>query len=413
MRDYDIESEQRFLALFKHFINLERKTDREYISRDFSLRRMNDLAALVGHPERHLQIVHIAGTKGKGSTALMLGAMIEQAGAGPCGIFTSPHLLSVRERFLVDQQPLSYELIIGEADNLCRAVLARGWRPNFFEVMTVLALRLMVVRSCRYAVVETGIGGLLDATNYIPSPQCCIITAISFDHTNLLGRTIAAIAAQKAGIIKPGVPVVVGRQPYPRQALPVIEAAAAARGAPVHYADSKTVEGSAVAGGLAPMQQENLTVAATAARLIGLQPDFATFQMPELPGRCQVVSGKPLVVVDGAHNPDSARRLVEALGFLYPDTPFTVVLGVVEGKDCPAILQQLSKLPGARFILTNPRPFKPSALAELVAAARQQGLSFEARPEIDSRTSLPDGQNLLFTGSFFTAVIGAELFQPE
>ncbi len=403
-------SEKAFLDLFSPYIDLERDTARPYSSREYSLARMSGLAAAAGHPERSLEIVHIAGTKGKGSTALFLGSMLSRAGIG-CGVFTSPHLHSVRERFLVDRQVLPYELLIEQATLLIGEVERRGLRPNFFEIMTVLALRLFVLRGCSHAVVETGIGGLLDATNYIAAPRCTIITAISFDHTELLGSTIEAIAAQKAGIVKPGVPLVVARQPFAGSAMPILRARAEEYDAPLFLADPKLAEDFPAALALPPMQRENFAAALVAARLLGFAPE-RHFEPPILPGRCQVLRQNPLWIVDGAHNPDSARRLAEALDGLYPGREFTVVIGVAQGKDGEGILRQLANLPKPRFILTNPRPFKASGLAGLTAAAVRLGLDWRVVEELRTPQHLPSGEDLLFTGSFLTAVIGVELFLP-
>lgn len=404
--------EQKFISLFKPFLDLERNTSQNYSDKEYNLNRMPLLAALAGNPEKILKIIHIAGTKGKGSTAILLGSLLN-AGENSCGVFSSPHLISIRERFLVNNQPLPYKILIEEADKLINKIQKKTANVNFFEIMTVLALRLFVRLKCRYAVVETGIGGLLDATNYIPSPECCIITAVSFDHTELLGRGLPEIAAQKAGIIKKNTPLIVSRQPFEKEVMPIITKEANKKTAPLYRTNPENNAGFPSWETMPPVQRENFASALQATRILNLMPKPSEFQTPQLPGRCQVLKDKPLIIVDGAHNGDSARRLTETIKWFYPNSRFLIIIGVAQGKDCEEILLNFTQLKKSHFILTNPRPFKKSGLGELTTAAEKLKLRYKVIPEINSRTQLPDNENLLFTGSFFTAVIGAELWGVE
>ncbi len=406
----DAAAEQEFYRLLADYLDLERNTARPYSQSEYTLARMAPLAALFDHPERRLKLVHVAGTKGKGSTCHYLTALLRAAGHR-VGTFTSPHLISFRERLLLDGQPGDYASLLEHTAEVEGRIRASGMVPTFFEILTILGLSYFVRQGCRYAVLETGIGGLLDCTNYIQQPICTAITSISFDHTELLGNTIEQIASQKAGIIKPGVPVVCGRQPF-AAAEEVIRQAADRLGAPFILPRPLPPFLPPAVVALPAFQQENLATAVEAGHQCGLEPDWANFVPPAIPGRCQCLCQTPLVVIDAAHNADSARRLVEAVRQGWPNTPFTCVLGIVAGKDAEGILRQLAQLT-RRFILTHPRTaFKGSQLHTLEQLATALGLEWQTIPTIGTAADLPADQPLLFTGSFFTATIGVELFGP-
>ena len=410
MRDWDRDREAEFFSVLAKYLDLERNTSRSYAAGEYSLERMPRLAELAGNPERRLRIVHVAGTKGKGSTCHYLAALLASAGLR-VGVFASPHLSSVRERFQIDGVPVGYPPLLDGARALTAALDAEGMTPGFFEILTVLGLRLFVAERCEVAVVETGIGGRLDATNYIASPLCTAITPVSYDHTQILGDTIEAIAAEKAGILKPGVPLVLARQPF-AAAENVIRARAAELDVPVLPPVPLAAARPWLPETTPEFLVENLSTSLSVCPVLGIAPDRARFVPPALRGRFEIVRRAPLVMLDAAHNADSARRLVEALRARYPETVWTVVLGVAHGKDIGGIVREFAALP-ARFVLTNPRPPKPSGLAELTSAAAVAGLRFEVVPEIRSAADLPAGEPLLFTGSFFTALIGDELFSER
>ncbi len=408
MRERSAVYEEEFLAIFADCINLENNTARRYGADEYSLTNMTRLAALAGNPERQLQVVHVAGTKGKGSTCLYLDALVRSTSAS-CGVFTSPHLLSVRERFQINGRLIEYPQLLAAARAVRELARQAGQTATFFEFMTLLAVRLFAMANCRFAILETGIGGLLDSTNYVPQPVCTVITSVSRDHTELLGENIEEIASQKAGIIKPGVPVVVGPQPFPA-AVAVLYKMAADKHAPVVAVTPPIAANSWLPPDAAPFLHENFATAMAVCNTLRISPLRAQFQAPRLPGRCEVLCHQPLVIIDVAHNADSARRLTEAVTQRYPDEDFLIVLGVVKGKDLAGILSELQGL-GRDFILTNPRPPKASALNELFKLAGAcSDLRFTVIPEIHDRNQLPPGRPLLFTGSFFTALIGAELF---
>jgi dihydrofolate synthase / folylpolyglutamate synthase len=407
MRNWDCDLEAAFFSTLSSYLDLERDTSRSYSAGEYSLARMPQLAQLAGNPERHLRIVHVAGTKGKGSTCHFLASLLAACGIR-VGVFASPHLSSVRERFQVAGRPIQYPVLLAAARDLVARLASEQVTPGFFEILTVLALRLFVRESCDLAILETGIGGRLDATNYISAPLCTAITPISYDHTQLLGSTIGEIAMEKAGILKQGVPLVLAHQPFP-EAERAIRAQAAALAVPVKSPVALAEARPWLPETTPEFMIENFALALGICRTLGHAPKRCAFRPPALRGRFEIIRQQPLVVLDAAHNADSARRLAEALRTGFPDTAWTIVLGVVQGKDIPGIVRELSGLK-ARYVLTNPRPPKHSGLRELVEATQAAQLPHRVAPEIREASDLPGDQPLVFTGSFFTALIGDELF---
>ncbi len=410
MRDWDPVQEQEFFDIFRDYYDLEQTSGRKYTSGEYTLDRMTPLAELAGNPEDKLRVLHVAGTKGKGSTALLLTALLRSA-QHRCGTFTSPHLATVRERFQIDNQLISYEELIAQARAFEQKLRVHGWEPSLFEIMTILSLQLFVNNHCKFAVLETGIGGLLDATNYVSSPECCVITPVSVDHTHILGKTISEIAAQKAGIIKPDTPIVCSRQPF-AEAEAVIRQQAKSLNAPFYSPVPATDLEQWPLPAMPPFMLDNLRSALQVCNVIGVTPDPKRFVIPEMRARSECICHDPLVVIDGSHNADSAQKLVESMRTLYPKTDFTIVLGCVKGKDAEGIFQALLQLSND-FILTNPHTPKGSELDRLVSFGTKTEVSFEIQPTINSPADLPPNRNLLFTGSFFTALIGEKLFNKQ
>lgn len=407
MRGYDQQQEEAFFELFKDYFDSEKDAGKQHDPANYSLDRMYPLAALGGNPERELKIIHIAGTKGKGTTCHFVSSLLAAAGRR-VGLFTSPHLVTVRERFQLDNQLISYQLLSHAAKDFLAELQQTELKPSLFEIFTILALKIFVDAGLEWAVLETGIGGRLDASNYLQHPQATVITPISYDHLALLGNTIAAIASEKAGIIKTGVPLILAKQPFPA-AEKIVRQRAEELQAPV-YAPTECITNAIIPENTAKFLLENFAVAWQTMAVLKLSIHAAKFRWPELRGRCEIICHAPLVVLDAAHNADSSEKLVAALLELYPSTYFTVVLGIVKGKDCQGIVNAFKKLP-ADFILTNPHTGKGSALPELQKLALQAGLNVRATiPDIARREQLPLNCPLLFTGSFFTAIIGEKLF---
>ena len=298
----------------------------------FGLDRLRPLVEALGHPERRYPVIHIAGTNGKGSVAAMLDAILHAAGRRT-GLYTSPHLVKLGERVQVDRNPLTEVELIARTQEL-RPVVARlaaadpDNQPSFFEFMTAMAFLQFARRQVDIALIEVGLGGRLDATNVV-LPEVAVITSIGLDHCEFLGDTLGEIAAEKAGIIKPGRPVVLGRMPEAAET--VIRGIAAERGAPV--AAVSTAFGGEPAGypltNLAgDYQRWNAATAALVCRQLpeswGVTDAVIArgLQQVNWPGRWQRISvgGRP-VILDASHNPEGAavletnlRQLIAATG---------------------------------------------------------------------------------------------------
>ena len=408
LKDFDSVREEAFFGLFKEYFDLEKDVGKQHDVGNYSLERLLPLAEVAGHPEETLKLVHVAGTKGKGTTSYLAGALISASGHS-CGVFSSPHLDTVRERFQIDGELASYDDLETLAMPLCAKIRQAGLHPSLFEIFTVLALQYFRYKNAEYAVLETGIGGRLDATNYPEKKLVSVITPLSYDHMALLGNDIRQIAGEKAGILRACTPVVLAKQSF-AQADEVVCQRAAQLNAPVYRPDGEIEAEAWLPNGAPPYLHENFRVSWKAVELLGLVPKREAFSMPRLRARFECISQNPLVILDAAHNGDSAVRLAEALNTCYPGKRFLCILGSVPGKDVRGIAEGLKKLNG-EFILTNPETPRGSALPQLKEAAISAGLEIRAIiPNITDRTQLPNDEPMVFTGSFFTALIGEKIF---
>ena len=411
MSDCDPQREAEFFELFRDYFDSEKDAAKQHDPANYSLDRMTPLAEAAGNPQAHLRVIHIAGTKGKGTTSTYIASLLSACGKN-AGLFTSPHVRTVRERFQFNGELISYDLLFAKAQELLAAICKAELFPSLFEIFTVLFWRICADLQVDFVVQETGIGGRLDATNFIAKPQITVITPISYDHVALLENDIRSIATEKAGILKEDVPLVLARQPY-SEAEETILSIAKARHCPVVRPDDGFPQEFLPAGTPAFLR-ENFAVAWTTLRSLGLTPDLSRYHSPAFRARFEWLPSTPSVMLDGAHNGDSMRRLVDALLELYPNLYWTVVLGCVQGKDIPRILQELARLKNAQFFLVNPRTEKGSALQELIKLCPKYGISVrEIIPELTSKTQLPLDRPILFTGSFFTATIGDSLFRTS
>ncbi len=346
----------------------------------FGIDRMNAWVAALGHPELATPALHVAGTNGKGSVAAMLASILRAAGRRT-GLFTSPHLVRLGERVQVDGAPLSEAEIMAYVAELepMAAALERerpGEGPSFFEFMTAMAFLQFARRGCDAAVVEVGLGGRLDATNVL-APEVCVITSIGLDHCELLGSTLAEIAAEKAGIIKPGVQVVMGRLPAEAEA--VVRSVAARLGAPLRgvreeFGDDLAGYPRAALEG--DHQRWNAATATLAARVVaekfGLAEAHIAAGLADVswPGRWQrarLADGR-LIVLDASHNPEGAEVLDALLGKLVAETGRApvVITGVLGAARARPLLEAVGR--HAREIhLARPQQARASSFEELEA----------------------------------------------
>lgn len=332
----------------------------------WKLGRTRALLDLAGAPDRGLEIALVAGTKGKGSTCATLASILGAAGAR-CGLYTKPHLQSYRERIRIDGAAISGEAFADAVRRMQGRVAElpiEAGEPTTFEVTIALALDEFAREGCQLAVVEVGLGGRLDATN-ATDPFVSVITSISYDHTAILGRTLGAIAREKAGIMRPGRPALLAQQrPAALRALRQMcrEIGAACEVvAPLDH-------GVPLAG---EHQRQNAALAIAAARRLTDVDDTAIahgLRRLRWPGRFEVVDGDPPIVLDGAHNGASAEALAATLKTFAAGRPIHLVVGINRDKDARAVLRPLlgvSELVWATQARDNARALDAQSLAAL------------------------------------------------
>jgi dihydrofolate synthase/folylpolyglutamate synthase len=328
---------------------------------------MRALLGKLGHPERALSAIHIAGTNGKGSTAAFTESILRAAGVRT-GLYTSPHLHRFTERIRVGGDEIPAEEVAAVADR----VLSAAPDATFFEVATAIALLWFVERGVEVAVVEAGLGGRWDATNALERPLATVVTGVALDHTEVLGPTLADIAREKAGIWKPGVPALFACDDEP--ASRVLREVAASVGAPA-YRLGQEVEAEArdPLGLQGRFQRRNAALAVAAVRLAGIEVDDQARRRGLLearwPGRFERLTED--VLVDAAHNPEGARALAGELASLAGGRSVTLLFGVVGDKDAGPMLEALRPV-AARVLLTRaptPRARDPQSLRALAPDA--------------------------------------------
>ncbi len=448
-------------------IDYERMPVLPYGQRQLKLDRMRQLLTRLGNPDAGLPIVHVAGTKGKGSTSALAGSILHAAGY-EVGLFSSPHLERIEERFAINGLPCSADELVGLVDQLRPVVLAMDqeadrWSdsslsPTYFEMTTAIALMLFAQRKVDVAILEVGLGGRLDSTN-VCQPAVTVITSISLDHTQQLGNTLGLIAAEKAGIIKPGVPVLCG--PLDEEPRQVIAEIAQQHGCRLieaghdfshEYRPPRKLDRRQELGQLdfsgkfcdkkvelteLPLQllgeHQGSNAALAVATCIELQrqgwsisPEAIRSGLAELtlPARVEILSRQPTVVLDVAHNVASAEALVDVLTTSFASEERILVLATSLDKDVPGIVRVL--LPHFdRLIATayqnNPRAVPVEKLAQIIR--EQQVTANPAAEVVECSTpmeawrlarqfALQNEANeplICITGSFF---IAAELRRP-
>ncbi len=429
-------------AWLEGLINLEK--ERAPHRARLSLAPIRALLDRLGAPERGLSVLHVAGSKGKGSTALFAEAVLRAAGAR-VGTFTSPHLERWTERFRVDGEEVAPERLAAAVEQLrwhVDALRSAGGEtvPSFFDAATAAALLIFRELRVDCAVLEVGLGGRLDSTNAV-QPAVCAITSIELEHTDLLGDTLAAVAAEKAGILKPGVPAVCGE--LPREALAVVERRAAEVGCSLARLGREIeleVEVAAPDATRLRYREGELRFAATlrvpgahqaanaALAVACVQRAFAPgdpasladaaragLEAARLPARIEILERAPWIVVDAAHTGASARALAAWLSRLA--RPVDFVLSISTGKDTGAILAAL--LPLAHSLtLTRAEPVRSLDPTEIAAAARavQPGVALRVVPNPHlalraAREALAPDAVLCATGSVYLAGIARRVLR--
>ena len=381
----------------------------------FDTSRIEAILGRLGQPHLAAKSIHIAGTKGKGSTAAMIASVLTASGY-KTGLYTSPHLHSFTERIQIDGKPIQESEF---------AALVQKLRPDFgsfnqlgvygelttFEILTALAFIHFRDKRVDFQVLETGLGGRLDATNVV-QPQVCAITSISLDHTEVLGNTLAQIAAEKAGIIKPGC-IVVSAPQHP-EVRSVMSSICHERGARLievgqHIVWSITERSDSSQsfrlnglGGsydltiplLGEHQLDNAAVAVGVAEAlaslgarISAESIATGLSRVSWPGRLQVLRRHPLLVVDGAHNADSARKLVKALPQYFRFDDVVLVVGTSREKDIAGIVDQLLPL-SRKVIVTRSRNPRAASASTLVSEFSRRGVMTKVADTVESAVAL-------------------------
>jgi len=440
------DSYQETLDYLYSFVDFSLTKATRYSAEQFDLARMQALVERLEHPERSFPIIHIAGTKGKGSVAAMCQSVLTCEGYRT-GLYTSPHLHDYAERIQIDGHLIPHDELVALVEEI-KPVLESIPQITTFEITTALAFVYFSRQKVDVAVIEVGLGGRLDATNVV-IPVVSVITSLSYDHMFLLGNTLAEIAGEKCGIIKPGVPVVVS--PQQDEALLVIEKIAAQRGAPITlvgreylYRDiSRSLSGQTLqvwtpgeqpqvdqyiqSGEMLEWEPNHLTIpllgyhqitnAATAYAALQVFADKSLpisdaairqgFANTNWPGRFEVLRQVPPVVIDCAHNRDSARKLRLALDDYFPGQPVILVFGASEDKDIHGMFVEL--MPRICEVIAtrsyHPRAIEPEKLVEI---AHQFGRPARIVPDVadalNEALSIAAGEKpVLATGSIFIA----------
>jgi dihydrofolate synthase/folylpolyglutamate synthase len=412
------------------FTDYEKRGFAAYLPEFYDLERVRHLLALMGEPQRAFRAIHIAGTKGKGSTAAMIESVLRAAGHRT-GLYTSPHLHTFRERIQVGGELIPEAGVIRLVEEM-QPQVAQVDGVTTFEIITCLAFAWFAEQGVAWAVVEVGLGGRLDATNVL-DPDVTVITSISYDHVAILGNTLAQIAAEKAGIIKPGVPVV--SAPQPGEALAIIREVCDHQGASLillgrdwtWQAGGADLEGQAFTIRheqhdiislqlplLGEHQLVNATTAAAALSVLGqggLEVPASALRdglrAVHWPGRLEILGRGPLVVTDGAHNGDSARKLIAALYAMCDFRRLIIVLGGSADHLTPDLLRAL--LSGAgRAIATQSKHPRAVSPAWIQARAADLGFHLEigetVAQALDLALAETGPQDLICcTGSLFVA----------
>lgn len=368
------------------------------------LERMHTALAAVGHPERRLRVVHIAGTNGKGSTAEMLRCVLT-AGGYRVGAYTSPTVTTLQDTITINGQPISDRELAVLTDRL----IATGAELTEFEFVTVLALLWFAEQQVDFAVVECGLGGREDATNVFPAPLCAVFTPISLDHTKLLGDSVAAIATQKAGIIKPSCAVVCSPE-QPPEALAAIQAEATKYGLTVRR-PSHACKVPLLAMHGEHQQQNARTVCEIAAVLrergytLPEQAVTTGLAAAALPCRQELVTGTPPILLDGAHNPDGIAALVSTVREQWPDTPVILLTGMLADKNVIACAELLAPIAVKVICCTPNHPDRAMSATELAThypgaiACADVSTALEKAKQLSINKNLP----LVVAGSFYLA----------
>ncbi|RLF26069.1 MAG: bifunctional folylpolyglutamate synthase/dihydrofolate synthase [Thermoplasmata archaeon] len=413
--------------------NLDDEMTRLYSLRRFGIKqglsRITGLLEEMGNPHLEYNVVHVGGTNGKGSVCRILGSILEEAGY-ITGVYTSPHLSHLRERIVVNDMEINDDELYRLIEEVLSLVEKSRDKPTFFEVTTAIAFEYFRRKKVDVAVVEVGLGGRLDATNVV-QPQLTVLTSISIDHGNILGGTIDKIAEEKAGILKEGVPLITSAR---EKALDIVRGVAKEKNVDVTVVDKNSwrrlekndngqrfvvhglIKDYDVETSLLGLYQgENVAVAVTSAEKLQMNGFFLPegsiergVMLAENPGRMEVVSNNPTMVLDGAHNPAAMNALVETLLNDFEYNRLIVVLGMLGDKDVNSMVKTIAKH-SSHIIATQPkneRACNANLIAEYIRKDKA-GCKVEVIPNVEDAVKrvkkVAQGDDLVcITGSLYT-----------
>jgi len=334
-----------------------------------SLEHTKECLRRLGNPQDSFQVIHVAGTNGKGSVCAYLASVLREGGYG-CGLFTSPHLVKINERFQIDEVPVEDELFLRafeKVKHLADELTAQGsYHPTYFEMLFLMGMCIFQEAGVSYVVLETGLGGRLDATNAIENPLACVITSISMDHIQYLGDTVEAIAGEKAGIIKKGIPVIYDANRH--ETAQVIEETAQRVGAPAYPVRREDFEIREITSSgiefsygktdgrqqeysipfIARYQVMNSALALKTLEVLREQQDFTALTDSQVKagiggtrwqGRMETI--QPGVIVDGAHNEDGVANFIETAVYFRDKYRIVLLFSAVDDKDYPHMIRRI------------------------------------------------------------------------
>lgn len=379
------------------------------------LDRMYKLLSRLGNPHEKLNIIHVAGTNGKGSICAYLASTLKLKHKA-VGLYTSPAITDLREQLQINGKMISQSELAQCVDAL-RQLIDDSDEITQFELITCIAFYWFFTKGCDIVILETGMGGLEDATNVITKPLCSVISHIDIDHTGVLGSTLAQIAGQKAGIIKPGAPVVVTSS-QSDEAMQVIKEKADSCQSPLIIAEECAVNQTSFthyamsyrdfrfeSSLIGQYQAINAGVAIEVLRQLDISDDTirAGLSSASLPARMEVISKNPLIIIDGAHNPNGAEALSRTLSQLFPQGNTVALMGILADKDYHAMLDSL--LPYFEKVITadgySVRELSSRELCEIIGDKAICGGNVTSA--LASALSLADGKALIICGSLYLA----------
>ncbi|MDD5010874.1 MAG: bifunctional folylpolyglutamate synthase/dihydrofolate synthase [Phycisphaerae bacterium] len=426
----------------------EKQSRLRYNVTTFSLERMEKLLSLVANPHKKLATAHIAGSKGKGSTATMLARML-QANGYSVGLYTSPHVVDLHERIEINGKRISDSELTALVNRIYAPVekMAKTDQPTFFEIFTAMAFLYFVDKKVDIAVIETGLGGRLDSTNVL-EPAVVGITSISIDHQNLLGKTIDCIAKEKAGVIKKGIPIItVPQEPLAmkeikKQSL-AVKAPLSVTGKDIDF--SYRFESSREYGPHTriclttptskfehlrvplPGEHQAMNCGLAIAMLDSLKAGgykiddakaIAGLKDIKMPGRMEIIHTDPRILIDGAHNAASIRALIQAIGQHVPYDSMIVIFGCGQDKDVRGMLEQLQY--GADKVIftrsNSPKAMYPQDLAdmytEICGKMCQTAMSLREALRVAS-AAIGREDLICITGSFYLVGQAKVMYLPK